>query len=114
MQKKNIDTTPPKKAKKAIEKLHQLVELMEYEYGRNTKFFRDYIIKELASPIEDVLHDLSIEKNIDHIKLATKLRTIWVKEQEEKIEEMVEERLEQEVEKRIEDIVELIKEEDDK
>lgn len=101
------EPTPPRKARKAIEKLHQLVELMEYEYGRETKFFRDYIIKELASPIEDVLHDLSIEKNIDHIKLATKLRTIWVKEQEDKIEEMVEERLEQEVEKRLDDILEM-------
>jgi hypothetical protein len=101
------EPTPPKKARKAIEKLHEMVELMEYEYGRDTKFFRDYIIKELASPIEDVLHDLSIEKNIDHIKLATKLRTIWVKEQEDKIEELVEERLEQEVEKRLDDIKEM-------
>ena len=101
------EPTPPKKARKAIEKLHELVECLEYYIGRDNKYFRDHIIKELASPIEDVLHDLSIEKNIDHIKLATKLRTIWVKEQEDKIEEMVEERLEQEVEKRIDDILEM-------
>lgn len=107
MSKKNAETTPPKKARKAIEKLHKLVEIMEYQYGRESKFFRDFIIKELASPIEEVLHDLSIEKNIDHIKLATKLRTIWMKEQEKHIEELVEERLEEEVEKRIDDILEM-------
>lgn len=108
------EPTPPKKARKAIEKLHELVECLEYYTGRDSKFFRDYIIKELASPIEDVLHDLSIEKNIDHIKLATKLRTIWQKEQEEMITEMVEERLEQEVEKRIDDILEMEDNEGDK
>ena len=101
------EPTPPKKARKAIEKLHELVECLEYYIGRDNKYFRDHIIKELASPIEDVLHDLSIEKNIDHIKLATKLRTIWQKEQDKQIEELVEERLEEEVEKRIDDILEM-------
>lgn len=111
MIKKKDDTpNPPRKARKAIEKLHKLVDIMEYEYGRDTKFFRDYIIKELASPIEEVLHDLSIEKNIDHIKLATKLRTIWQKEQEKHIEELVEERLDEEVERRMEDLLEMEKE----
>ena len=62
--------------------------------------------------IEDVLHDLSIEKNIDHIKLATKLRTIWVKEQEKQIIELVEERLEEEIEARIDDILNLKSEDD--
>lgn len=106
------ELTPPKKARKAIEKLHKIVDYLEYEYGRDTKFFREHIIKELASPIEDVLHDLSIEKNIDHIKLATKLRTIWVKEQEKQIIELVEERLEEEIEARIDDILNLKSEDD--
>lgn len=109
---RKTEPSPPRKARKAIEKLHELVDYLEYYIGRDTKFFRDYIIQEIASPIEDVLHDLSIEKNIDHIKLATKLRTIWQKEQEEKINEMVEERLEDAVEQRIDDIKEMIKEDE--
>lgn len=97
------DPQPPKRAKKAIAKLHTLVEYLEYYMG-NTPKFRDHIIKELASDIEDILHELSIEKNIDHIKLATKLRTIWAEEHEAAIEKEVEDRLEEAVEQRIEDI----------
>lgn len=100
---------PPKRARKAITKLHTLVDYLEYYMGRDTKTFRDHVVKELASEIEEVLHELSIEKNIDHIKLATKLRTIWAKEQEAHIEEIVEERLDEEVEKRLDDIKEMSK-----
>lgn len=109
MAKKEQDVTPPKRARKAITKLHELVDYLEFYMGRDNKFFRDTVIKELASPIEDVLHELSIEKNIDHIKLATKLKTIWNKEQEEQIEEIIEERLEEAVEQRIDDLKEMSK-----
>ena len=102
------EVKPPKRARKAIAKLHKLVEYLEYYMGNN-KTFREYIVGELASDIEDVLHELSIEKNIDHIKLATKLRTIWAKEQEAHIEELVEERLDEAVEQRIDDLKELTK-----
>jgi len=109
MSKKTIEkTTPPKRARRAIGKLHQLVHYLEFYMGNN-KSFRDHIVKELASDIEEVLHELSIEKNIDHIKLATKLRTIWAKEQETQIEELVEERLEEAVDQRIDDIKEMNK-----
>jgi hypothetical protein len=74
---------------------------MEYFCGRND-FFRQTIVKELAQDIEEVLHDLSIEKNIDHIRLATKLKTIWTRQLDNKIEERVEE----EVERRVEDFIE--------
>lgn len=100
---------PPKRAKRAIGKLHTLVDYLEYYMGRDSKQFRDHVVRELASDIEDVLHELSIEKNIDHIKLATKLRTIWSKEQEAQIEEIIEERLDEAVEQRIEDIKEMSK-----
>lgn len=100
---------PPKRARRAITKLHILVDYLEYYMGRDSREFRDQVVKELASDIEDVLHELSIEKNIDHIKLATKLRTIWSKEQEAKIEEMIEDRVDELVEQRIEDIKELSK-----
>lgn len=105
----NKEPQPPKRARRAIGKLHKLIDYLEYYMGRDSREFRDQVVKELASDIEDVLHELSIEKNIDHIKLATKLRTIWSKEQEAKIEEIVEERLDEAVEQRIEDIKELSK-----
>ncbi|MCK5605022.1 hypothetical protein KAR91_24240 [Candidatus Pacearchaeota archaeon] len=95
---------PPKRAKRAIKKLHKLVDFLEYFCGRN-KFFRDTIVKELAQDIEDVLHELSIEKNIDHIRLATKLKTIWNKQ----LDNTIEERVEEEVEQRLDDMIEEIK-----
>lgn len=79
----NKKEEPPKRARKAIKKLHSLVEHLEYFCGDN-KFFRQTIVKELASEIEDVLHELSIEKNIDHMRLATKLKNKWDREQDKK------------------------------
>lgn len=109
MKKKNKDDIqPPKRARKAIAKLHKLVKYMEFYMGTDDKF-RNHIIKELASPIEEVLHELSVEKNIDHIKLATKLKTIWAKEQETKIDEIVEDRLDDAVEQRLDDLKEMSK-----
>ena len=109
MKKKEKEVQPPKRARRAITKLHTLVEYLEYYMGKNSKGFRDHVVKELASDIEDVLHHLSVEKNIDHIKLATKLRTIWSKEQQAVIEQEIEERLEDAVEQRMEDIKEMSK-----
>lgn len=103
--KTKIETEPPKRARKAIKKLHKLVDYLEFYMGRDSKGFRDHVVKELASVIEDVLHELSIEKNINHIRLATKLKTIWKKEQDEKIDGIVEEIIEAEVEQRLDDIM---------
>lgn len=99
---------PPKRACRAISKLHTLVEYLEFYMGKDNKTFRNHVIKELAQDIEEVLHELSIEKNIDHVRLATKLKTIWKKQLDEKIEERVEE----EVEQRLENILGDIKNED--
>lgn len=85
---------PPKRARKAIKSLHALVDHLEYFCGNNSIFFRQVIVKELAQDIEEVLHELSIEKNIDHIRLATKLKTIWNKRLDETIENRVEEEIE--------------------
>lgn len=74
---------PPKRARRAITKLHTLVDYLEYYMGNNPKF-RNEIVKELAQDIEEVLHELSIEKHIDHIRLATKLKTRWKQEQRDK------------------------------
>lgn len=109
MGKKEKEPQPPRRARLAITKLHTLVEYLQFYMGGNQKVFRDHVIGELASEIEDVLHELSVEKNIDHIKLATKLKTIWAKEQQAVIEEKVEERLEEAVEQRIDDIKEMSK-----
>ena len=103
------EVEPPKRARRAINKLHKLVDLLEYFCGQDSRFFRDTVVKDLAGDIEDVLHELSIEKNIDHIRLATKLKTIWNKQQEGKITEIVEERVEEEVEQRLDDLMEEMK-----
>ena len=100
------EVEPPKRARKAIKKLHKLVDLLEYFCGRESKFFRDTVVKDLAGDIEEVLHDLGIEKNIDHIRLATKLKTIWKKQQDKAIDDIIEERVETEVEQRLDDIFE--------
>lgn len=98
------DAVPPKRARKAIKKLHQLVDYLEFFCGRND-FFRNVIVKELAADIEDVLHELSIDKNIDHIRLATKLKTIWNRQ----LDATVEERVEEEVEYRLDGLLEEMK-----
>lgn len=105
----SVENQPPKRARRAINKLHQLVDYLEYYCGRDSKFFRDTIVKELASDIEDVLHELSIEKNIDHIRLATKLKTIWNRQ----LDERVEQRVEEEVEQRLDDMIEEMKRDGD-
>ncbi len=98
MSKKNKskpEIEPPKRAKRAIKKLHTLVEYLEFYCGQNTDFFRKVVVKELAQDIEEVLHELSIDKNIDHIRLATKLKTIWKKQLDTTIENEVEKRVDE-------------------
>ena len=107
------ENQPPKRARRAIKKLHKLVDLLEYFCGADSRFFRDTVVKDLAADIEDVLHELSIEKNIDHIRLATKLKTIWNRQQEGKIQEIVEERVEEEIEQRLDDMMEILEQGDD-
>lgn len=95
----------PRRARKAIKKLHKLVDYLEFYMGKDSDGFRNHVVKDLAGGIEDVLHQLSIEKNIDHIRLATKLKTIWKKEQNKKIDGIVEKIIEAEVEQRLDDIM---------
>jgi uncharacterized protein YaaR (DUF327 family) len=97
------EVEPPKRAKRAIKKLHKLVDFLEFYCG-NSEFFKKTVVKELASDIEEVLHELSIEKNIDHIRLATKLKTIWNRQ----LDTTIENRVEEEVEHRVSDLIEEI------
>ncbi len=67
----------PRQARIAINKLHGIFDVLDY-YLHGAKsdpkvktFYEDMIF------IEDVLHDLAIEKKIDHIRLATKLKKTW-------------------------------------
>lgn len=101
MSNKTAEDQPPKRARRAIKKLHELVDHLEYFCGKDSRFFRETIVKDLAADIENVLHELSIEKNIDHIRLATKLKTIWKNE----MDDIIEERVEAEVENRIDHII---------
>ena len=92
--KNKLEIDPPKRARRAIKKLHTLVEYLEFYCGGNSKFFRDTVVKDLAQDIEEVLHALSIEKNIDHVRLATKLKGVWMKNLDDTIEKRVEKEVE--------------------
>lgn len=59
-----------------IKALHELVELLEYYMNSDTKQFKEYVLKERAMPIEEYIHEISIDKNIDHIRFAKKLKAL--------------------------------------
>jgi hypothetical protein len=89
----------PKKALKAIEELHVLVDQLRFFYPEDNRF-RDEVLKR-AVYIEDVLCELSIDKKIDHARFASKFKNLFnkenkelkkeIKEKEEKIKELTEE-----------------------
>ena len=74
--KKDKENYPPKRGRKMIKALHELVELLEYYMNSDTKQYKEYVLKERAIPIEDYVHEISIDKNIDHIRFAKKLKAL--------------------------------------
>ena len=64
----------PKRVKRAIKKLHNMIDLLDFYMGHRIEFRE--IIKD-ASEIENLLHELALDKKIDHIRLAQKLKYIW-------------------------------------
>jgi len=70
---------PPRTAKHAITELHKLTEYLKYYMG--TKNFRKEVA-ESAVYIEDTLYELAVDKKIDHIRLAKKLKNIWGRKKE--------------------------------
>lgn len=105
-QKKRNNPVEPKKARKAIEELHELVNQLKFFYGNGGRFREDVLDK--AIYIEDVLHELSIDKKIDHAKFISKFKHLFAKENKELKEELNE--LKQVVKDRGEKIQELIDE----
>lgn len=71
----------------AIEKLHNIVDLLEYYYS-NTSEWRK--ILQDAKEIEGHLIELSTEKKVDHARLATKLKNLFFKENKELKDEIKE------------------------
>lgn len=65
----------PKKAKKAIEYLHEMVYYLDY-------YMKDIPdeVKEKLIYVEATLKDLAIDKKIDHARFASKLKKRWEKE----------------------------------
>lgn len=97
-------TKKPKKAIKAIEELHELVNQLRFFYQGSNRFRKDVLDK--AIYIEDVLHELSIDKKIDHARFITKFKNLFQKENIELKEELNE--LKQVVKDRGEKIQELM------
>ena len=77
----------PRQARKAIKKLHDVFDILDYYLHERKNDVRVKAIYEDMVFIEDVLHDLAIEKKIDHIRLATKLKKMWEKQEEKKKKE---------------------------
>lgn len=96
----------PKKAKKAVEELHDLVDQLRYFYQDNQKFKKEVLKK--AIYVEDVLHTLSVDKKIEHARFVNKFKSLFGKENKELKEEN--KKLKQEVEKRGKMIGELVEE----
>jgi hypothetical protein len=75
-QKKDKESYPPKRGRKMIQLLHELVDMLEYYMDRDSKGFKEHVLRERAIPIEDYIHEISIDKNIDHIRFAKKLKAM--------------------------------------
>ena len=99
MDKKN---KPTRKTSIALEKLHHMVQQMEYYY-KGTSEWKKFL--EDAAYIEDHLMELSTDKKIDHAKLAKKFKSVFFKENRELKEENKE--LEEKVEELTEQVEEL-------
>lgn len=95
----------PKKARKGIAHLHGLVEQLRFFYQDSERFKKEVLTS--AIYIEDVLHELSIDKKLDHARFITKFKNLFQKENEELKGEVSE--LKQELKERGEKIKELIK-----
>lgn len=104
--KKKNSPKEPKKARKAIEELHELVGQLKFFYGQGSRFKEDVLKK--AIYIEDVLHELSIDKKIDHARFISKFKDLFEKENKELKEEIKE--LKEVAKDRGEKIQELIEE----
>ena len=75
---------PTRKTSIAIEKLHNMVQHMEYYY-QGTPVWREFLND--ASYIEEHLLELSLDKKVDHAKLAKKFKSLFFKENKELKEE---------------------------
>jgi hypothetical protein len=78
----------PKRVKKYIRTLHEVADIIDYEYGHRRESRQ--IIREL-SELEDYLCELSIsQKELIH-RIRGKFRTIWDIEENERIAQKIEE-----------------------
>lgn len=73
---------PPKKTKKAIETIEQMIEWLHYFMGDRQEF-KEFVRKDVKS-LENYLTEVSTNDKVKNIKLAKKLKAIWKKDMEEK------------------------------
>ena len=97
-------TKVPKKAKKGIVHLHDLIEQLRFFYQDSGRFKNEVLTK--AIYIEDVLYELSLDKKINHVKFINKFKHLMGKENEELKTEVNE--LKEKLKERGEKIQELI------
>jgi hypothetical protein len=78
----------PKRVKKYIRTLHQIADIIDYEYGHRRESRQ--IIKEL-SELEDYLCELAITQKELIQRIRGKFRKIWDMEENERIAQKIEE-----------------------
>jgi FtsZ-binding cell division protein ZapB len=96
----------PKKAQKAIEYLHEMVDHLRYFYHNNDNF-KKHVLKK-AIYVEDVIRELGVDKKIDHARFISKFKDLFGKQVEELKEENRE--LKEELKERGKIIGELVEE----
>lgn len=96
----------PKRAKKAVVALHKLVDQLEFFYQNSDRFRREVL--DDAIFIEETLHDLSVDKKVEHAKFISRFKHLFAKENEELKEKNRE--LKKELKQRGEKIQELTEE----
>lgn len=105
-QKTNKKVREPKKAVRAIEHLHSLVDQLRFFYHDNSRFKTEVLEKGIY--IEDVLRELSVDKKVDHARFISRFKNLFGKEVEELKCEV--EDLKEELKERGEKIQELVEE----
>lgn len=103
---KNKDVREPKKALKAIQALHGIIDQLKYFYGQDMSKFKKDVLKD-AIYIEDALRELAVDKKIDHARFASTFKHLFNKENKELKKEVKE--LKEELKERGEKIEKLIK-----
>lgn len=79
---------PPKKTKKAIETIEQMIEWLSFYMG-NRREFREFVRNDVKD-LEEYLTEVSTSAKLNNIRLAKRLKALWKQEMAEKDDKIAE------------------------